>query len=216
MTDEESLYSRGILGKTMQKIRQKFQEGINYYEITITIGNKTDKKYGKIYYTTPDLQIRFFRERLLEQSFKRDINICGVIEFQANGNAHIHAAIKHTTGYEIHLRRFQRWCQKHIGNTRLSKIKNIDKYFKYIMKDYEPGRALVITHYEINYNSKITDYIIQEDKAKIHNELEHIKSINDSLDPLSVIIKNNHESGEAARMKQQHCCAMSDVSHDEE
>lgn len=171
-------HSSSLLGRTMHHITASIDRGVKYYETTITIKPSSNiRGFGKIYYGDPNLQIRALTFALRTQATKRNISLLGIFEYHANGNIHIHACIKHSTGYQKHIRLFQNWCKRHIGNTRTTEIRNIYNYFSYILKEYEPGQELIIGHETIVH--KIEDYTVPITQLK-----ENYKTKQDLFDSL--------------------------------
>lgn len=171
--DFEEKHSRTILGQTMLKFTALHNKGIPIYEITITIKPSCKiKTYGKLYYADPDTQYRAIKQWLLTQCNKREFEIIAIPEFHSNGNIHIHAAIYHHVGYEIHLRRFQTQCRRVIGNSKMSKIKYIQKYFGYILKDYEStGLEAILTKKEYQTPQHTLKSVTLQELQEYHQKL---------------------------------------------
>lgn len=149
--------SSTLLGRTILKIQSSHERDVKYHEITITISQRAHKKYGKIFFASPEVQQRVISNYMKEQCNKRGISLLGMFEYHANGNKHLHAIVKHETGYQSHLRKFQHWCKRNIGNSRMTQIRNMEKYIGYILKEYEPGNELIVGFNVVH--KPITDWL---------------------------------------------------------
>ena len=138
-----------------------------WYEYTQTIGPKKGyKKTGersKTLYNDlpPKKQIKQLKKRLIQYIGEEDITGLVCFEFNKNGNIHFHGLLRHTGGYEIHLRRVQQHMKKEFGRNSLSKVNSIEKYGGYILKDIQQTGI-----YPLIINEHIIDKT--EDRHKIN------------------------------------------------
>lgn len=122
------------LVQRMPKIYDKiihYRNNPEYREITVTI-KPSCKLLGKLYYADPLDQYNKIVEVLTEQKQFKYI-ICG--EFHKNGNVHIHGAVMHPSGYDIHYARLRRKLARLIGRTSITEIKDKEKWLNYMFKE---------------------------------------------------------------------------------
>lgn len=171
-------HSLPLVQTMLKKIgyQNAFIDKSNKYECTITI-KPNCKLAGKLYYGTPDIQIRVLREWLYNQLKKRRMKGVFVYEFHENLNIHLHGIINMINikeNYEIHFARLKNTINRVVGRSSITPIKNIDKYLTYIIKDmHKSGLPMVILDPENNYNRSYTmtdwECASEGDAERIHD-----------------------------------------------
>lgn len=128
-----------LVGPLKKICQQHADDNIKYYEYTQTISPKTKIKYMEknclLSDMDPEVQYEYFHKLFKQYTTDNKIFMFVTFEFQKNGNIHTHAITRHNTGYEIKLRKMQKYFKRQLGRNSLSEIKSIQSWIGYMVKE---------------------------------------------------------------------------------
>lgn len=133
-----------LVGPLKKIYHQHVDDNIKYYEYTQTISPKIKIKYMEknclLSEMDPEIQYEHFHKLFKQYTMDNNIFMFVTFEFQKNGNIHSHAIVRHKSGYEMRLRKMQKYFKRQLGRNSLSEIKNIYSWVGYMVKEIKQSQ----------------------------------------------------------------------------